>query len=481
MISENTIEAVYPLAELMAKKGIAVTPMPTTPIETLVRAGHLPRPTKGVDQAFCPVEEAIVKGSMAKDAFGVCHHDMAMDEIVDVVANTVRRNMDLARNVVNPMVKEAVLDCESMMEAGETIKQTRLSVVPVFVHDIWNSAILHEMVEKYSETPIKEVKLYLGVPYDDDPQSLLDLAKTGASRFDEEVAALFEAMGEEEVRNVFRYAFSESPKERSLDLNPLVRNFDGPSNHTLLIHLFARKLIQNPPAGVQAGLEEYRAYMADILSQTGRAVVSMMRRRELDRERRVLVRHYPYGQDRVGEVQIDIRVNGDVYNRWLKEGGEPEVLLGAFVSDQERSFTALLEGKERYLKEWERQERVLATTQRFNRFNLAVEAVKEAVGRQINAMDDEDLAVERGILHRRLAEQAKDLRGRFYEDLYGTIRKLICHAIFPHTNALQILEAIDAVCHENPKIEVREAALLATIEIVATWVAKLCRVETHAV
>ncbi len=96
-------------------------------------------------------------------------------------------------------------------------------------------------------------------------------------------------------------------------------------------------------------------------------------------------------------------------------------------------------------------------------------------------MDDEDLAVERGILHRRLADQAKDLRGRFYEDLYGTIRKLVCNAIFPHTNALQILEAIDAVCHENPKIEVREAALLATIEIVATWVAKLCRVETHAV
>ena len=43
MINENTIEAVYPLAELMAKKGIAVTPMPTTPVETLVRAGHLPR------------------------------------------------------------------------------------------------------------------------------------------------------------------------------------------------------------------------------------------------------------------------------------------------------------------------------------------------------------------------------------------------------------------------------------------------------
>lgn len=481
MISENTMEATYPLAELLAKKGIALSPMPSTPLDSLVTAGHLPRPTKGVAEGFLPAPEAVIAGSRSKDAFGVCHHDMAMDEIVEVVAASVSRNMDLARNVVNPMVKEAVMDAETYMEAGENIKQTRISVIPEFASPLWNSPTLSEMVSKYNETPINEVKLYLGVPHDLDQVSLLELAKTGASRFDEEVEALFESMGAEEVSNVYQYAFGEAATMRSPTLNPLVRSNAGPTNHTLLVHLFARKLLQDPPEGVQAGLQEYRAYMADILSQTGRAVAAMIRRREVDRERRVLVRSYPYNRDRIGEVQIDIRVNGDVYTQWLKEGGEPEVLMGAFASDQDRSYTGLLEKKERYLKEWERQERVLATTQRFNRFNTAVEAVKSAVSKQINLMDGDSLAVERGLLHRRLTEQCKDLRGRFYEDLYGTLRTLICNTIFPHTDARRILEAIDNVCHENPEIEVREAALLATIEIVATWVAKLCRVETHAV
>lgn len=481
MIQQNTLEAVYPLAELLANKGIRVSPIGTTPLEHLMNAGHLELPTKGVGETMMSAEERILKGSVSKDAFGACHHDMAMDEMVEVISATVTRNIDMARNVVNPMIKEVVEDTTELMAAAERIHQTRISVTPLFHHSIWNSPTLAEMVGKYSETPLREVKFYLGVPAELDQASLLELAKTGASRFDEEVESLFEKLGEQRVVDIYQAVFSDAANVRMHSLDEMIRGHSGPSDHVLLIHLFARKLIQEVPEGVPAGLQEYRAYMADILSQSGRAVVSMMRRRELDRQRRHLVSVWPYGRERLGEVQIDIVVNGDVYTQWLNEGGSPEVIMGAYVSDQARGYTELLEGKEKYLSAWKSQERVLATTQRFNRFNNAVQAVQEAVGKQIAQMEDDDLIVQKGLLYRRLKDEVQFLRGRFYEDLYCSMRVLICKVIFPHTDALRILTAIDAVSEENPGIEVREAALLATIEIVATWVAKLCRVEAVTV
>ncbi|WP_227647997.1 hypothetical protein, partial [Klebsiella pneumoniae] len=53
-------------------------------------------------------EERILFGSTAKNAQGVCEHDMVMDEVVQVLKRTVTWGLDLARNQVNPSVHSAV-------------------------------------------------------------------------------------------------------------------------------------------------------------------------------------------------------------------------------------------------------------------------------------------------------------------------------------------------------------------------------------
>ena len=55
----------------------------------------------------------------------------------------------------------------------------------------------------------------------------------------------------------------------------------------------------------------------------------------------------PFGNQYVEAV---IEVNGRVYKKWLAEGGQPEVLLGAYATDTNRSYDVLLERKEEYLK-----------------------------------------------------------------------------------------------------------------------------------
>lgn len=478
MIHESTLEAVYPLAEKLAEKGIKVTPLETTPIAQLTQAGHYPMATRGVDN-LPSADMRILEGSKFKDPSGMCRHDIVMDEMVDVIAKTVSGNLDMARNVINPIVKEVTQDVEAHLQDAESIHRTHVSVVPLNYKSIWNSPVLSEMVARYSETALKRVNLSVHIPHVAEKDELLELALTGATRFDTEVRELFETLPEETVLSAYARVFGDSRApllEDVLSVGDVVTH-RGRLETALLVHLFARKLIQTPPEGVRLGLDEYRAYVANILSQSGRVVVGILNRRESAIQRRQLVSIWPMGREQVGRGPIEIYVNGDVYLKWLDAGGEPECILGAFVSDQERGYTALLENKERYCTEWARQSRVMATTQRLNRFNHAVEGMRLAIAKQINELDDDQLVVSREHLHALLEKNLSRLYGHFYEEIYVYARMMVCKTLFPHTMGLKILCAIDTAAKDNPGIEVREAALLATIEIVASWVSKLMKID----
>ncbi len=475
MINHDTIDAVYPLAQKLANKGITVDAIHQTPLASLVGAANYPVP-KGLDTAIS-TSDRLLAGSTSKDVSGVCQHDLVMDEIVDVVAKTVERNLNLSKTVVNPIVKSVAEKAQELMSAAENLKSSLVSVRPDFYHPLWSSPTLLEMVERYRETPVNQVKLYLNLPHSGDRQELLALAKTGAGRFDAMIEEWFETLSDDELSWVYDAVFRGGVNAGPVELTEILRSTSG-RNRILIAHLWARKLMQEPPEGSGVSLAEYRDYMGKILAQTGRLVVSVMRQRELDVKQRKLVRAWPIAQiSALGREPVEIPVNGDLYNQWLKDGGTPEILFGALLEDRPTGCGALLAEKVRYENTWRRKEQLLETTQRFNRFNHALEAIQQAMTLEINQLEDDDLVVERGLLHQRLRAEVAKLQGTFYEDWYCVARKLVCCVIFPHTDAFRILRAIDEAAEANPGIDIREAALLATIEIVSLWVAKLCKLN----
>lgn len=481
MIRESTLEAVYPLAEKLSERGVRVTPIESTPVAQLVQAGHCPQPTTSSDNVMV-AEERIMKGASMPDAMGACRHDVAIDEMTGVISKTVNYNLDLARNGINPIVKEVTQDVTAHIGAAESIHQARVSVVPVFYANIWNSPVFSEMVARYQETAVESVSLNLGIPKETDKDTLLELAKTGASRFDEELEEWFDDLNEKIVVETFDGVFGENPANRARTLKDIIYVGDiliSPevSTRAALVHLWSRKLMQDIPEGVEASVGEYRSFMSKILSQSGRIINGLMERRESNQRRRQLVATFPQNREQLGKHTFQVYVNGDVYNRWLEEGGEPDAILGSFVTDQKRGYTELLESTEHYAKEWQRQARVLSTTQRFNRFNNAIDGMRQSVAKQINDYDEELLVVPRSELHKRLETQLGNLRNNFHEHLYVSARMVVCNTMFPHTQGLDILTAIDQASEDNPELSVREAGLLATIDIVSTWVAKLCKTD----
>ena len=76
--------------------------------------------------------------------------------------------------------------------------------------------------------------------------------------------------------------------------------------------------------------------------------------------------------------------------------------------------------------------------------------LKKAVAIQINELDSDMVPVPKELLHQKLKENLPLLPSKFYEDVYKYARLLICKTIFLHTNALEILTAIDNVGKDFP-------------------------------
>lgn len=473
MIQKNTIDAVYPLADLLADRGYLVRPLATTPVAQLVQAGHFDLPPGANSEEGYDPEETLIQGSTHRGPDGVVRHDIVMDELVEVIAESVKGNLHVARNVVNPIIKETVADLQEHMQIAENQLQASIGVVVDFWSDVWNSPTLDAMVDRYNETPYREVQLLHEIPLNGE-FSIEDELFTGSASFDELVQDAVENFGVEQVMRVRAHVFGGVGVRQGV-LGNVLR--DAHPIEVLVIHLMARRLIGNPPEGTTISLSQYDAYMATLIAQTGRQLNQIRQKRLRAQNQDLLVTEWPMGRETVGRRKIEIHVNGDLYSRFLEAGGSPEVVIGSFITDQIRQSKVMLEQKDRLERAWEKQHRILVTGQRLNRFNHGVEGLRQAVARQINEMDDDILPVERAILHRKLEENLSSLYGHWYERPYEYARKVICDTIFPHTMALQILCAIDHVCDDHEGIEVREAALLATIEIVSSWVAKLCVVE----
>lgn len=482
MIQKNTFDISYQLAQVLLDKGIKVTPKSETPLALLIQSGCMDFKVKHQD-VKASLEDHVLELSKTPNELGEYPHDDTMDSIVQSVASTIRSNLDLARNVVNPLVKEIVENTQDYIDSKINQFNNSLTIECKFYNNIWDNPNLVEMVSRYSETQYKEVPLRLTIPMETTLEALKTLARTGASRFDEDLHALMDQLGEETVSQIYTQVFGVERKtslSTVINVTDILKSNCNQIEQALIIHCFSRNLLLAIPEGMTFplhseinDLSSYKAYISDIVSQTGRIIIGNLKRREGSLGRKQLLDAYPQGKDSIGRVAITIPVNGVVYNQWVEEGGSPEIIFGAYVSDQERGYQTLLEKKEMYLSAWKKRQFSINTQSRLNKANFALEGLQVAIANAINGMNPDDLYSSKEALHQLLKRNMSLLKGKFYEDLYVNARMVLCKTVFPHTLALDILSQIDQIHKDNPEIEVREAALLSTVEVMAHWLTKL--------
>lgn len=466
MIKVLTLDNAEVLAEKLASKGILATPLPQGPVDKLVGASEflVPQASVGYDKAS-NTRERLMRGSRAKDITGAQKHDLVLNEYVELVTRTVRGNLDLAKNIVNPLVKDATEEVEAYMAKAESLENNYIDIIPVYMRPIYKAPETEELADRFKSIGFNAIKLELGVDNATDKESLLALALTGAKSYDKKIVKLFNSLDAEFIADVYTRAFSISRVPTSKEL---LTDIDT----AFLVHLWARSLLQTVPSGVNASLSEYKNYMTKLLSQSGRSFLGFIARVDRDITNKRLVIKSP-SKHQIGNKSVAIIVRGEVYNQWLKEGGTPETLFGAVCSSGLTTYDKLLEAKEPLEKVWKGRLKLLTTRDRLTKFNIGVEAVGVIVSGVIEDLEDEKLLVDKVTLQNRLKLELTTLHSKFYEDLFPHVRRVICNVIFPHTDALKVLCAIDNVASDFPEMEIKDCALLATVELVGDWIADM--------
>lgn len=487
MLRETSVDSVMTLANKVADAKIVVEALPQSPLAQAVEACYTPilESTYIKDASLYDVRYRLLDASRTAGVDKVVKHDQVMENIVDVISKSVTGSLNLAKNVVNPIVKAVVGDAELAIRAADIKQVNILSVMPDFFKKLWLSPVFETMVDRYSDAPINEVQI-MRIHAQKTPEEINQLVNTGASRFDTEVQQWVAEMPADFLLSVYNDFFAKEeyapgqPQVAKYNVFNDVLNGTGNREVVLAIHLISRKLKGDIQEGLNMDLGDYREYMTKVMEQSGRALCRILEKRTRDLKNRTLLVSWPATTPELVNADTGvITVMGEVYNDWLAEGGAPEILFGSYLTDKNGGYNALLQAGAEYKKAWQRQAALLRTHAMSSRYNTALVAIRNAVTKQINAIPDEQLVVvSRAALHKRLVEELDGVSGRDLEDLYGVARKVVCRVMFAHTDAEKILAAIDEVGRANPDMDIREAALYGTIDYVVAWMAQQFKITT---
>jgi len=476
MIRENTLTSVVALADKLANANVTLAPVESSPLSALIQAGSIPLPDHG--SLTIPFEQQLLNGSLYKNQQGVCEHDLVMDEVVDVVEKTVNYNLDLTQNKVNPMVKAVLEATQEYVSNKQAVDPGAISISPVQYHSVWSSHYLTGMIERFTETPVKDVNLALSIPL---PvvETEFDLISTGLSRFDDELRDMVQTMEPGSLTDLYRRLFVNKDDSYVPSLLPYLNYLRVSPNQPLLVFLIASKLVDNIPEGVQTSPQLFKEYVTSIMAQAGRALCRQIERRESAAKNRTLVASWSNAQvGDLGVTPVVIEVNGDVYSKWLQEGGSPDVLFGAFCVDRQANYNLLLERKDQYTAAWARQQRLLQSERRLQMDNHMLVGLSKAVEKEILQLPEDELLVDRKKYLSVLNDYIRSMPNGWQKDnLYYSARKIVCGVIYPHTMAFDILVAIDSASEAHPDLPVREAAFYGAMEVVADWLVQLIKVD----
>jgi len=485
MITHNAIQAALSLMPLLDSEKTNLIAMGDSPLSELSRLtsrmGTVPSAQSEIDDML--MGQDLLRLSSARNVMAVPEHDLTMDEIAPIVAQAIGAVMSIARNQVNPMVKSVVATVEKRLDDEGGVAETPIVVVPQYHHAIWRNPVLSDMVTRYEETlqPASSVyPLAIGAVEVD----FAAVLKTGISDLDNDIQALVSAAGDASMMELWDDYFAVG--HRSKNLNQQLDELSSYAPYQLiLVHMLAVHFGESVPDTDNVSLDEFRNYTSTLRAATGRLIARRIALLDRAIATKQMVIRFPNEEsirNLTNEgISVRIVVNHMVYKRWLDEGGCPEILLGSALSDQNTNYQALLIDAERYKKTWMDYERMVRLARRNKVFNSLQNYIGLAIAKEINDLDLETVPHSREVMHADLTTHVGHMCATDVENLYETVRHILCNTVFKHTDALKVLTEFDRLalqCGEDD--DLREVAALVAINYATDWVAGMIQHDKHA-
>ena len=457
MINDATVKSVSSIADSLTSENILLRAVEGTPLGNMVTAAAQPE-LKNTDGTTETTDRNLQAASSVNDLNGVPIYDSIKSTTVDLVSTGLLSSIDVARNTVNPMIEEFTKCADKAVERSHESCQG-YEIATVFTPDILTGGVLDELTKKYADSDFIEMAWPENAWPAMEAADIRSAIVPPVARLEGSVKSLQDHLTDEAVVFIYDYLFRNRPMPVSLD-----HVF---TDYTSVVgFLLACRWLGELPENISMSMADVEKGLTDLKASTGRRIQSVLSSNEVRLSQGVFIRN-------VNKENKVISVWGEVYKKWLDNGGTPELLIGAVLSNDRPPFNMDERIKKQYMAQYS-QDRRLREASINNRVSSVITvAAKEYLCERIDDMDIDD----KQNIKVRLNDHLKNHPYRKGMCQNKWIRMAICKSIFPKTNALQILETIDAISASEETTPIREVATLASIELLSEWLVDSMVVE----
>lgn len=464
MIRKENFEQAVPLAQKLADKGVELGVVGGSPLHDLLEHSSV----AGLHANGGSFEDVSLDSAIAHlctqanyaRADGQIEHSIAMQQNVELAVQAVKSSLDTARNVVVPEINRIHEKIDQVIRGVVASRRDPYVIVPSTEPKLLKSPWMYEVVERFAQTTAAQVPAKRLVELSaEDVRALL---KTGATGFDDDMDEIL------------------SGNDTAWYVDVLVDFLAGkvdleavPDHAQALLFILARALYDNPQEGTQVSLVDYNTHLSQVIAQTGRRTVAVIESLNNARRLKRLYIGEPARPAGHTKLQGAIYVNAEVYADLLEEGLSPEMLFGNEYLGRRYLPSDLIAQKDELLKVYERERAYVERQAKLEEFNIIKESIERVMLDEIADRSEEQLVTDRGTYRRVLAKAMERVTPGHLHHLSALVRDIVCDVFYRHLDVVNYLRLIDEIGKDlDGTVDVREVALMATIEYVSMWVAQ---------
>lgn len=475
MIRREPIRHAIVMASELDNSGLVLSAQPGTPLNALitsmtnVRQGDI---IQG-NSDYAPNETFIRDASSSFGAAikgGNAPHNDLIEQFKLTTAKHVRNHLNYVKNVAKPLCVDIINRFNKLVKDFDVDTDTGVKVNIYRLPEFSSDPSLRQEMLKFAKLdtngPLPQINL---------PQMLsekiIEHISTGTG-IDDSIKQWLGSLGDEFIQTLWNAIFG-STVSTNTGFVQLTQNKNG-ADYAFAIFLLANSLIDNPPENTEMSLAEYNTKINTI--RTRAAVRSTWLLDEYDGfvRSKLLIKNYN---------PKEITVIGEVYDDWLANGGNNN-LLTASINNKKPCI---------YVVEFEQRMKELYASWEMNMMLKRAEIAnrKQTIYSQllIDAFDSEvaqdfaqiypDCKETKNILQANewmtyktnLKKALLSTKPSDFDNMEKLIFELMSNCVFYHSDCVYlILSGIEEAMKNNQKLTVEEAALISTIHYVTDYV-----------
>ncbi len=469
MLSNNHILIATRVADQLGQRNIVLEPRDGTPIGLLSSSlGGI-----GLMPSLQPNQYSEVIGGASR-CIGRAQgaeslHDEKMEWTADLVLKGITKDLDIAKNIIKPTITRVMDELQSEMETCFSDAAHGFELIQSDIPKIFLNQKIENLFERYKTLPLSNVQTLQVFP-EITAAEIRRRVNTGDDELNELIAEIADVDDLELLVESYKHYFTAQGMSELVLTDG--RGIDKTKSVQFLLMYFLTIGLENDlPDGVNGSAGVVINHLKNLRGRLGAVVYRYIRSIERAIEDKELIQTVVgYGSDR------KVYLNRAVYDKFLDEGGSPEAVLAAVVSNQSFNYNSILSNKAKLEKVWETQLENIHSKNNVNKLTLMTSALRKSLSKIIEELEViPEGSGTKGEMQRRLTVTTSNFFLTDLDRLTNSVKRIVFDTIYPEqTNARFIIDTLDAkeVEEGNDPEAYRRAAADVTRQLIAQWLVK---------